>query len=516
MFASQKTLKLTMPKVLAAVQSVYADELKPLGRVLLKRLREQAASAAAAALGLAEDAVDPENMPKIDPKRLRRICQDCPQLQVHPEDGREFFVTLLGRSFNFPDACSAHDPYPTELWLDAVAYFENVSKDNMYLPGGRYACARELAKRQLPFLAGASLGQICHIVQLAISQKRILGYLGGQLGSQLVPYHHSDEWVKEQHAYHQQPISPKKGLSDLPVATWEDARTCMSELLYFESNPEPGVVTLSNVKRLFRSRFQLELSETVLGYSRLFDLLHDVHFSDVCVLQAHKNGQLLVKRVDGPRQVPCHQLDLPSAMDPHYAPQPQLPGAECFGVPVSGAQAAAPEVWSAIYMGSVVYPAASLEANSLPPKLEALRQVEVDIGMDSRWYGLPQPDPCCSQLGAWKDDARSSGKGCDEDSDRSTDVPQSHDLTGYSSEDGRVAWLPSPLALQAEAIRAEEEEDNSVSRRPLKASHGSAACQHFIKNTFIEVALPTKAGAKQRSRSVPRHMGSQVVFLETA
>ena len=453
-------------------------------------------------------------MPKIDPKRLRRICQDCPKLQVHPEEGREFSVTLLGRLSSFPDACSSHDPYPVELWRDAATYFENLSTDEMYFPGGRYACARELARRGLPFLVGASLGQICHIVQLAISQKRLLGYLGGQFGSQLVPYRHSDEWVKEQHAYHQQPVCrPKKGASDLPVASWEDARRCMSELLHSECNPEPGVATLSNVKRLFRSRFQLELSETALGYPRLFDLLHDARFSDVCVLQACKNGQLLVKRVGGPRQVPCHQFAFPSVAGMHFATQPQLTGAERFGVPAPAASATSPDVWNAVYMGSVISPAAPMETNYLPPKLAALRQAEVDFGMDSRWYGLPQSDSCCRQH-----EGKFSCKGLDEDSDHSTDVPLSQENSGYSSDDGRGAWTPSPLALQAAAIRAEEEEHTSVFRRPHAASEACAitslqsGSQHIVKNSFIEVAPPMKPGAKQRSRSVPRDMGSLTVL----
>merc|ERR1712190_628328 len=128
----------------------------------------------------------------------------------------------------------------------------------------------------------------------------ILGYLEGQL----VPYLHSEDWVKEQCAFHQQPICSKEGTISLPVATWEEARKCLLQLLHSESDPDLGVVTLSNVKRLFRSRFQLELSETALGHSRLFDLLHDVRFRDVCIVQAHRNGQLLVKRIEGPKQVP--------------------------------------------------------------------------------------------------------------------------------------------------------------------------------------------------------------------
>ena len=36
--------------------------------------------------------------------------------------------------------------------------------------------ARELIQRDLPFLAGLSLGEVCHIVQLAIQHRRLIVY----------------------------------------------------------------------------------------------------------------------------------------------------------------------------------------------------------------------------------------------------------------------------------------------------------------------------------------------------
>jgi len=53
-------------------------------------------------------------------------------------------------------------------------------------------------------------------------------------------------------------------------------------------------VTVSNVKRLFRSYFGLDLSETALGYSRLSDLLQDPRFRDIGVVQARGAGQVVV------------------------------------------------------------------------------------------------------------------------------------------------------------------------------------------------------------------------------
>lgn len=521
----QPSFKLSAPEVLASVRSLYADELKPFGRVLLKRLRERAAAAVAISQGLAVEAVDPETMPRIDPKRLRRMCQTCPQLRVDPEDGREFSVTLVGRPCNFLDVCSPHDPYPPEMWLDAATYFQSLTEEDMYLPGGRYACARVLVGRGLPFLAGCSLGQVCHIVQLAISQKRILGYLEGQL----VPYWHSEEWVKEQYAFHQQPICSRKGTNSLPLATWEEARARLLELLDSESNPEPGVVTLSNVKRLFRSRFQLELSETVLGHSRLFDLLHDVRFRDVCTVQAHGNGQLLVKRAEGPRQVPCHQLALPPVPDSYYQDQLQFSGAGCTQAPGSP-QAAPPGVWNHVFMGSMMYPSVPMEMNELPPNLSTLREAQVDMGMEIRWHGLspdaspregsacqsPAQSPCANPWGTTHGHFDFCLKGHEEDSGFSTDTPplvRETSGSGWSSDEAE----PS-LALQAEEIRAEEELTISfvglcASLDKLVATE-HADRDHAVKNTFIEISPTSAASAKRRLRSVPKDMYSRKSVLE--
>merc|ERR1740138_554608 len=89
------------------------------------------------------------------------------------------------------------------MWAAAAMYFQALSGDEMQLPGGRYSCAQALLARDLPFLRGRSLGQVCHIVQLAISQKKILGYLNGAV----VPYVRSQSMVKEQCAQFQTPCS---------------------------------------------------------------------------------------------------------------------------------------------------------------------------------------------------------------------------------------------------------------------------------------------------------------------
>merc|ERR1719183_1284919 len=84
----------------------------------------------------------------------------------------------------------------------------------------------------------------------------------------------------------------------LPLASWEEARSNLWLILQGAATPQaPGSVPLSNVKRLFRSRFQLELSETMLGYSKLSDLLQDGRFLDICTVRLQSRGYVVVQRM---------------------------------------------------------------------------------------------------------------------------------------------------------------------------------------------------------------------------
>merc|ERR1712232_1037787 len=139
-----------------------------------------------------------------------------------------------------------------ELWQAAAAYFTSLEGDALVLPGGRYSCAQALVARCLPFLQGRSLGQGSHIVQLAISQKKVLGYLNGAV----VPYGRSQSMLKEQCAKRQRPCAgASKAGSGL--ATLDMIRTLLQELL--RDLPQTGSIPLSNIKRLVRSRFHVEL-----------------------------------------------------------------------------------------------------------------------------------------------------------------------------------------------------------------------------------------------------------------
>lgn len=283
-------VKLEFKHVVSAVSSLYDDQLKPFGRILLKRVGERASG---------DDGDGGIPAPFVDARRLRSVCESCPRLIVEGQPGGEYVVLLRGRAPNFMDPADVRDPYSEALWEELAFYFSEMGEgSSLPLPGGRYACARALLTRDLPCLRGRSLGEVCHIVALAVTKRRILGYSDGGT----VPFSRSEAKMKEMCAAHQLPICNAKGAStSLTVADWEATRACLWELLTnAEERGGTGLIPVPNVKRLFRSRFQLELSETALGHSRLQDLLNDVQLRDVCEVRQCGNVNVVAKAATPP------------------------------------------------------------------------------------------------------------------------------------------------------------------------------------------------------------------------
>jgi len=271
-------LKPAIQEIVAAIQSLYDDEVKPLGRILRKRCGERAMQNP-----------DPFSAPPdVDPRYLQRACEESLQIQVDSENGGEWTAMLVDHPETFVDFYDTNDPYPCELWTQAAEYFEGLDEQEMVLPGGRYACAQALLLRNLPFLASHSLGQACHVIQLAVSQKKILGYRDGET----VPYRFSQSRAKEECAAQQQPSSANP---DLTIATWDVVRSCLKQMLECAPGPRPGCVTVSNVKRIFRMKYEIELSETALGYSKVTDLLQDHRLHDLCSVQLQGRGYAVVE-----------------------------------------------------------------------------------------------------------------------------------------------------------------------------------------------------------------------------
>jgi hypothetical protein len=259
------------------VWSLYEDQVKPYGRIIRKRLAEMALSKG---LGHVE----------VDPCRLRQACESYSWFSVKDESAGEWVCLLPGMPEAFIDATDPTDVYPAHLWASFSAYLDSLAQGdeaNAKMPGGRYACAQELASRQLYFLASYKLGQVCHMVQLAISQKNYLGYSEGSL----VPYAMSQSMVKAERATQQKPVAAR---GSRPLATWPKVREVLYQVLHSAILQRQQSVPLSNVKRIFRSQYKVELSETALGYAKLSELLRDAFVSDLCIVELHRTGYVMI------------------------------------------------------------------------------------------------------------------------------------------------------------------------------------------------------------------------------
>jgi len=259
-------MRMSLDEVVKAVESLYADEIRPFGRILVKRCAERRCA-------------DGDDMPRVDTAHLRMVCEQSNLLKVVLEESTEYSVLLPGRACRFVDASSNEDPYPDTLWAQVVAFFSDSEKRLLSLPSGRYSCARAFATLVPGLLVDYSLGQICHIVQLAISRRKILGFRNNHV----VPYDSSAAMVKKRCADLAQPALELKK-DTLPTSSLVQARQCLQAILSSSHHSNTGSLPLSNVKRLFRSRFGLELSETALGHTRICDLLRDERFADICKL----------------------------------------------------------------------------------------------------------------------------------------------------------------------------------------------------------------------------------------
>mmetsp|Transcript_44202 Transcript_44202/g.76978 ORF Transcript_44202/g.76978 Transcript_44202/m.76978 type:complete len:563 (-) Transcript_44202:468-2156(-) len=279
--AKVQMVEISPALLLAAVESLYADELKPVGRILRKRITEMWPTFRSKR---AEGTI-----PDVGAEQLRTLCRANPLLTVEPEEGGDFSALLVGRQQSFVDIYNTQDSYSSEMWFGLRAYCESPRGQEMSLPGGRYACAQAISALGLPCLAGYSLGRMCHIVQLAITQKKILGYMNGAV----VAYSKSQSKVKEQLALEGNALTAT-GQSEetLRVASMREAQDGMLQILQDAS----GRVPLSNVKRFFRTNVELELSETSLGQAKLSELLNGDHFKGICVVELQETGYVVVER----------------------------------------------------------------------------------------------------------------------------------------------------------------------------------------------------------------------------
>jgi hypothetical protein len=256
--------------VVEAVKSLYYDQMKPYLTHVLRRSEEMSGQR------------------RWRPQQLQQLCKSIPAITM--VDDYECIAIMLHESpegfEGFVDCLAEEDPFPAHVWFEVKNFIQQQQAGCTNLPRCRYELAKWMRDR-VKGLAEYSLGCVCHLVQLSISRRELLGYHQGNL----VPYHFSDNSKKKSHALLQMPMLIQPGESY--VQTWEEAGNAIAHVLQQNRGP----VKLSQLKSMCRKTCQMELSESALGHSKLSEFLHDPR------LKASSGGSFAVEVQNGQRMV---------------------------------------------------------------------------------------------------------------------------------------------------------------------------------------------------------------------
>jgi len=151
-------------------------------------------------------------------------------------------------------------------------------------------------------------------------------------------------------------------------------------------------VPLSNIKRIFRSEFQTELSETALGYPKLSELFQDPRLEGICTTSLTKLGHEIVApsppaacRRRSPRVAPLSMELIDIGVSAAFMPTPSPNKVGVASVPL-------PTLLRALHA------APSAGGNPAPPLVEkATLPEDFELRLSVRntfiHFALPPPTP---------------------------------------------------------------------------------------------------------------------------
>lgn len=213
----------------ATITSLYEDGIKPVGNNVKGRLKDRSASA-----GLVNNFCE--------------LCFKFPDVFAVTKPGDDVLVSLVSEPSSFKgfvDIDSPEDSYREEMWQEFVNYLQKESD----FPGGRYAAARDLKRRQLPFFAEFSLGQLIHIVQIAIQTRKLLVHHRKLLKSVAL-------------------FQPQAGENINEIVDIYD----LCSLLFRMMKNSPQGLILSRIKQDIQHQFSRSLSELTFDCAKLTDV----------------------------------------------------------------------------------------------------------------------------------------------------------------------------------------------------------------------------------------------------
>jgi len=252
------------------LESLYEDRIKPMANYVKGRLKERSVSELIVKSFVELYAQHPDLF----------IVQPPTQSQSGDE-ATIFFVTEPSWFKGWVDIDSPDDPYEESMWEDLARFLDGEHT----FAGGRYGMARELMQRNLPFLAPRSLGEVCHIVQLAIQVRRLIVY-------------HRKMLKPIQTVLCQ--LSPGNG--DGAPSEGEEIKD-MDDLclvLFRMLIHHPQGIRLCRMKQTIKHEFCRKLSEMAFQCTKLIELFNQEPLAQTFVLDTENDGKSIYVRMGNP------------------------------------------------------------------------------------------------------------------------------------------------------------------------------------------------------------------------
>jgi len=259
------------------LESLYEDRIKPMANYVKGRLKERSTPEPIVKSFVELYSQHPD---------LFIVQQPAPNSQT--DEATIFFMKEPAWFKGWIDIDSPDDPYPEGTWGELAKFLDGEHT----FAGGRYGMARELMQRNLSFLASLSLGEVCHMVQLAIQHRR------------LIVYHR--KMLKPIQTVLCQQLSPANGNG--PTAEGEEIKD-MDDLclvLFRMLIHHPQGIRLCRMKQMIKHELCRKLSEMAFQCTKLIELFNQEPLSTTFVLDTENDGKSIYVRLGDPDKFNDH------------------------------------------------------------------------------------------------------------------------------------------------------------------------------------------------------------------
>lgn len=261
-----------------ALESLYKDRIKPLANYVRGRLKERSA-AQIVLKTFAELYAEHSDLFIVERPAAKKEGQSgSPPTTAGNADERIEEVAILfveAPSFfkGWVDIDSPEDPFDEAVWIGLKEFLDTGHS----FGGGRYGMARDIMQRNLPCLSEMCLGEVCHVVQLAIQKRKILVYHRKMLKSTSLA------------------MPNDSAIGDGPAEDVEDITDMhqLCKVLFKMHARYASGIRLDRLKRVMKEEFGCRLNEMAFQCTKLIELFKKEPLCDTFEVCADKKAFIL-------------------------------------------------------------------------------------------------------------------------------------------------------------------------------------------------------------------------------